>query len=336
MINNKLKVLSLFSGIGAFEKGLINLGVDFELVNYCEIDKYPAKSYSLLYGVSEDLNLGDINQVDETNLSDFDLMTYGFPCQSFSVAGKKLGFDDPEKGNLFFESMRIARYKKPKYMIAENVKGLVGHDNGNTFKTILSTLEFLGYNNYYKVLNSVNFDIPQSRERIYIVSIRKDVDKGLFKFPEGTMTTKTVADFIDQDNENRYLKESLRPFVDTKYHREYTSNNGMKKVFDGNVQGFFTSDFGGKRLYSIYGVCPTLTTKKEMACFIEIGSELNSKERLRLQGFTDEDYFKLKGNIPEAQLKKQAGNSITVNVIQRIQECLLVSQGEIISNQIAL
>lgn len=230
---NKLKVLSLFSGIGAFEKGLINLGVDFELVNYCEFDKYPAKSYSLLYGVSEDLNLGDINQVDETELSDFDLMTYGFPCQSFSVAGKKLGFDDPEKGNLFFESMRIARYKKPKYMIAENVKGLVGHDKGNTFKTILSTLEFLGYNNYYKVLNSVNFDIPQSRERIYIVSIRKDVDKGSFKFPEGAMTTKTVADFIDKDNENRYLKESLRPFLDTKYHREYNSNKGIRKVFDG-------------------------------------------------------------------------------------------------------
>lgn len=333
---SKLKELSLFSGIGAFEKGLINLGVDFELVNYCEFDKYAAKSYSLLYGVSEDKNLGDITKVDEKQLEDFDLMTYGFPCQSFSLAGKKLGFDDPEKGNLFFESMRIARYKKPKYMIAENVKGLTIHDNGNTFKTVLGTLEFLGYNNYYKILNSVDFGIPQSRERIYIVSIRKDIDKGLFKFPEGKMTTKVVADFIDERNENRHLKSSLEPFLDPQYHKEYKSDNGIKKVFDGNAQGYFKSDFCGKRMYSIYGVCPTLTTKTDAHNFLEIESGLNAKERLRLQGFTDEDYDKIKGHISEAQIKKQAGNSITVNVIQRIQECLLVSQGEIISNQIAL
>lgn len=304
--------------------------MDYELVNYCEFDKHASKSYSLLYGVSEDKNLGDINNVDETKIEDFDLMTYGFPCQSFSVAGKRLGFEDPEKGNLFFESMRIVRHKKPTYLIAENVKGLVGHDKGNTFKTILNTLEFLGYNNYYQVLNSVNFDIPQSRERIFIVSIRKDVDKKLFKFPVGNFTNKVVADFIDKDNENRYLKESLKRFINNKYHRKYSSKNGIKKVFDGNVQGYFESDFGGKRLYSIEGVCPTLTTKKEMACFIEIESELNSKERLRLQGFNDEDYFKLKGKISEAQLKKQTGNSITVNVVQAIQENLLIAQNELI------
>ncbi len=283
----------------------------------------------MLYGISEDKNLGDINNVDETTIDDFDLMTYGFPCQSFSVAGKKLGFEDTERGNLFFESMRIVREKRPKYLIAENVKGLVGHDKGNTFKTILNTLEFLGYNNYYQVLNSVNFDIPQSRERIFIVSIRKDVDKKLFKFPVGIFTDKRVVDFIDEDNKNRYLKESLKPFLDPKYHRKYNSKNGIKKVFDGNVQGYFKSDFGGKRLYSIEGICPTLTTKKEMACFIEIESELNSKERLRLQGFNDEDYFNLKDNISEPQLKKQAGNSITVNVIQAIQENLLIAQNEL-------
>lgn len=328
-MSKKIKLLSLFSGIGAFEKGLINLGVDFKLINYCEFDKYPSKSYSLLYNVPESLNLGDINEVDETQLEDFDLMTYGFPCQSFSVQGKKLGFDDPEKGNLFFESMRIARYKKPKYMIAENVKGLVGHDNGNTFKTILATLDDLGYNNYYKVLNSVDFDIPQSRERIYIVSIRKDIDTYSFKFPAGKKTLKTVVDIIDKNNENRHLKDSLKPFLDKKFHKEYSSSNGVKKVFDGNAQGYFKSDFCGKRMFSIYGICPTLTTKTDAHNFVEIESGLNAKERLRLQGFTDEDYYKLKDNIPEAQIKKQAGNSITVNVIQKIQKQLLLAQGEI-------
>ena len=214
--------------------------------------------------------------------------------------------------------MRIVKEKKPEYLIAENVKGLVGHDKGKTFKTVLETLDSLGYNNYYEVLNSVDFDIPQSRERIFIVSIRKDIDNKSFKFPKGEMTNKVVADFLDENNEHRYLKASLRPFVDSKYHREYASKNGIKKVFDGNVQGYFNSDYSGKRLYSIYGVCPTLTTKKEVNCFVEIASELNSRERFRLQGFSDEDYNKLVGHIPEAQLKIQAGNSITINVVQAI------------------
>lgn len=326
---SKLKLLSLFSGIGAFEKGLINLGVDFELINYCEFEKNASKAYSLLYSTPESLNLGDITKVDETKIKDFDLMTYGFPCQSFSLAGKKLGFEDPEKGNLFFESMRIARYKKPKYMIAENVKGLTIHDNGNTLKTVLNTLKFLGYNNYYSVLNSVNFDIPQSRERVFIVSIRRDIDKKQFAFPCGNKTTKTVADFLDEKNEHRHLKDSLVPFLDAKYYKEYKSDNGVKKVFDGNVQGYFKSDFCGKRMYSIYGICPTLTTKTDAHNFVEIKSGLNAKERLKLQGFSDDDYEKLKGKISEAQIKKQAGNSITVNVIQTILESLLLSQCEI-------
>lgn len=323
---SKLKVLSLFSGIGAFEKGLQKLGVKYELVAYSEFDKYAAKSYSLIHNVSESMNLGDINKIDEKEIPDFDLMTYGFPCQSFSLQGKKLGFDDPDKGNLFFESMRIAREKKPKYLIAENVKGLVGHDNGNTFKTVLSTLEWLGYNNYYEVLNSVNYNIPQHRERIFVVSIRKDVDIKRFKFPRGEMTKLRVADLIDPNNEYRHLKDSLKPFLDEQYHQEYTSPTGIKKVFDGNVQGFFSSDFCGKRMYSIYGICPTLTTKTDAHNFIEIKSGLNAKERLKLQGFTDDDYAKLKGKVPEAQIKKQAGNSITVNVIEKILGNLLVSQ----------
>lgn len=323
---NKLRVLSLFSGIGAFEKGLINLGIDYELINFCEFDKYASKSYSLIYDVPETKNLGDINMVDETQIEDFDFMTYGFPCQSFSVAGLKLGFKDKNKGNLFFESMRIVKHKKPKIMVAENVKGLLSNDKGNTLKTILNTLELLGYNNYYQILNSVNFGIPQSRERVFIVSIRKDIDTGKFEFPTGQRTMKVVAEFIDEDNENRYLKKSLQPYLDPKYHREYSSNSGVKKVFDGNIQGYFNSDYSGKRMYSIYGVCPTLTTKKEAACFVEIRSELNSKERFRLQGFDDEDYYKVKGRVPEAQLKKQTGNSITVNVIQEILKNILISQ----------
>ena len=107
----KIRVLSLFSGIGAFEEALKNIGIDYELVNFCEFDEKIAKSYALIHNVDESLNLGDITKVNEETLDDFDLMTYGFPCQAFSIAGKRLGFKDETRGNLFFESMRIAEHK---------------------------------------------------------------------------------------------------------------------------------------------------------------------------------------------------------------------------------
>lgn len=328
---SKLRVLSLFSGIGAFEEGLKNIGVEYELVSYCEFDKFASKAYSLIHNVSETLNLGDINYIDETKLPDFDLMTYGFPCQSFSVQGKRLGFDDPEKGNLFFESMRIARYKKPKYMLAENVKGLTHHDDGNTFKTVLNTLKSLGYNNYYQILNSVNFNVPQSRERIFIISIRKDIDKHTFKMPIGSKTTKQINDILDKDSNRKSVKLSLQKYMDKKYFtKQYDSNNGIVKLFDGCAEGYFTSSFSSNRIFSIYGISPTLTTKND-AVYFEINGHLNQRERFALQGFK-KDYTDLliNNNIPKGEIDKMIGNSITVNVIQEIQKNLLIAQDEIV------
>jgi DNA-cytosine methyltransferase len=314
-----LKVRTLFSGIGSPESALKNIGIEYELVDFCEIDKYAIKSYCAIHNVAENKNLGDVSKVWGRNLPYADLMVWGFPCTDISVAGKRLGIlEGNTKSGLYYEGLRILKETKPKYSVIENVKNLAGKQFKGEFEQILEDIKGLGYNNYWKILNAKDFDIPQNRERIFIISIRKDIDTGKFEFPIGIETTKTVADFIDKDNENRYLKQSLRPFLDAKYHTEYKSNNGLKKVFDGNAQGFFNSDFGGKRLYSIHGLCPTLTTKKEMACFVEIASELNGKERLRLSGFSDEDYFKLKGNVPEAQIKKQAGNTIVTNVLSAI------------------
>lgn len=323
-MKEKLKVLSLFSGIGAFEEAFKNLNVDFELVNYCEFEDGIAKSYSLIHDVDITKNLGDINKVDETKLEDFDLMTYGFPCQSFSMQGKRLGFEDEEKGNLFFESMRIAKYKKPKYMIAENVKGLITHDKGNTFKTIIETLESLGYNNYYRILNSVNFNVPQARERIFIVSIRKDVDDLSFKMPEGELTTKTVRDIIEENVDRKKCKKSLEEYMDEKYFvKRYKSDFNIKKLFDGNVEGYFKSDFSGKRIFSIDGVCPTLTTKND-ATFYEIGGHLSQRERFKLQGFNPDYVDLLLGNgISKGLIDKMSGNSITVNVVESIIKELL-------------
>lgn len=321
---NKLRVLSLFSGMGAFEEGLKNENIDYELVNYCEFDPIPAKAYSLMHDVSEDLNLGDINKVDETKLPDFDLMFSGFPCQPFSIAGERLGFEDEEKGNLFFESMRIAKYKKPKFIVCENVKGLTNHDNGRTFKIIINTLEDLGYNNYYKVCNSINYDVPQNRERIFIVSIRKDIDKGTFRFPHEEMTKKRVVDILDVNGERKTPKKSLQPYFNEKYfNTTYKSSNGTVKLFDGCAEGYFTSSYTQNRIYSIYGISPTLTTKND-ASYYEIFGHLNSRERFALQGFKKEYVDLLKENgISTGRIDKMSGNSITVNVIQAILKNLL-------------
>ena len=319
----KIKLMSLFSGIGAFEEALKKIGIDFDLVNYCEFDDKIAKCYSLIHNEPLSKNLGDINKVDETSLPDFDLMTFGFPCQTFSIAGKREGFNDETRGNLFFESVRIAKYKQPKYMIAENVKGLLSHDKGETFRIVIETLNKIGYNTYWKVIKSTDFDIPQARERVFIVSIRKDIDNGLFVLPEGKLTNKTVRDFIEFNSKRKPPKSSLIPYMSEEYFKEYESNINIKKLFDGNVQGYFTSGFSYNRIYSINGVSPTLTTKND-AVYYEINGHLTQRERFKLQGF-DPDYVDLllKNGISKGYIDKMAGNSITVNVIEEILKELL-------------
>lgn len=186
---NKLRLLSLFSGIGAFEKGLRNLGVDFEVVNFCEIDRYAAQSYCAVHGVSPELNLGDVTKVDTSRLHDIDLMTWGFPCTDISQAGRQAGFTDKSgnltRSGLFYEGLRILNGVKPKWSIIENVKALTSKKFAREFDIVLSSLNEAGYNNYWKVLNAKDFGIPQNRERVFIVSIRKDVDDYSFEFPLG-------------------------------------------------------------------------------------------------------------------------------------------------------
>ena len=321
----KIRVLSLFSGIGAFEEALKNIGVDYELVNYCEFDTQISKCYSLIHNEPLSKNLGDINKVDETKLSDFDLMTFGFPCQTFSIAGKREGFNDATRGNLFFESARIAKYKQPKYMIAENVKGLISHNKGNTFNTVLNTLNEIGYNTYWKVMKSTDFNVPQARERVFIVCIRKDIDTGKFEFPIGKLTNKTVKDILE-NYPRKEIKPSLRPYNNSAYFiKEYKDSIfNMKKLFDGVAEGYFTSGFTGNRIYSINGVSPTLTTKND-AVYSEINGHLTQRERFKLQGFNP-DYVDLLLNngITKGLLDKVSGNTITVSVIEEIFKKLLL------------
>lgn len=201
-----VKLLSLFSGIGAFEKALTNLEIPFELIAYCEFDKYASKAYSVIHNVSESLNMGDITKVDETKLTtDVDLITYGFPCQPFSQAGRQQGFDDEKgRGNLFFDALRIIKHCKPKIAIAENVRNLTSDKFKFEFQTVLKSLEDAGYNNYWKVLDAKNFDLAQHRERVIIVSIRKDLDSGVFEFPEPVELKKCLNDYLEKTVDEKY------------------------------------------------------------------------------------------------------------------------------------
>ncbi len=199
-----IKHFSLFSGIESFKKAMTNLGIDNELVGYSEFDKYASVALAAIHGVSEDLNYGDITKIDETKLPDCDLITYGFPCQDISIAGLGKGIIEGEtRSGLLYDALRIIKHKMPKYAIAENVKNLVGKKFKEDFDNLLNELDSYGYNNYWKVLNSKDYGIPQNRERVFVVSIRKDVDRG-YEFPEGFDNGLRLKDFLLDEVENKY------------------------------------------------------------------------------------------------------------------------------------
>ena len=301
-----MRLLSLFSGIGAFEEALNNIGVEFDLVNYCEIDPTIAKAYSLIHNIDEKLNLGDITKVDETKLEDFDLMTYGFPCQDISALGNQQGLfnnsGELTRSGLFFEAIRIAKHKKPKYLIAENVRALVSKKMINNFNQMLNLLDELGYNSYYQVLNSKDFGIPHSRNRVFIVSIRKDIDTYTFTFPEKQPLLVNASSFYDTKVDDMYYvsEQHYKYFNEFRLKKKYSSVNAdvivcmtTKQGQKSNPQNFVKDDKG----YRI----------------------LTANEMMALQGF-NRNYGQLLINngFTPSQIGFMCGNSITVNVLEEI------------------
>lgn len=232
-----LNVLSLFSGIGAFEKALDNLGIPYKLLAYCEIDKYASKAYSIIHNVPEEMNLRDVTKIDFLDIEErVDLITYGFPCQDISNAGKQKGFTDENgertRSGLFFEALRIIDDYRPKFAIAENVKALTSKRFTEEFKTVLESLEEVGYVNYWAVLNSKDYGIPQNRERVFIISIRKDIDKG-FTFPEAIPLTLKLKDMLEDEVDDKYyLSDSTLNVVIEK------SSDSFIKVKEATKQGY--------------------------------------------------------------------------------------------------
>ena len=287
---NKFKIISLFSGIGAFERALDKLNVDYEVVNYCEIDKYASKSYSLIHNVPESKNLGDISKVDFDSLpKDIDLVTYGFPCQDISMAGLQKGFFDSEgnltRSGLFFEALKVIKSTNTKFAIAENVKALTSKTFTNEFAIVLKSLEELGYNNYFQVLNAKDYGMPQNRERVFVVSIRKDIDNGKFEFPNKIKLEKRLVDYLEDSVDKKYYINDLsKCSIDSGYKQEpeelnfgnlWGLSNTVSRKVNGRqsvnnpgcsmVGGFNGRTFGGTyhqgdRLYDSDFISTCLTT----------------------------------------------------------------------------
>ena len=217
-----LKYLSLFSGIGSPEQALKNLGVEFELFGFSEIDKYAIKSYCVVHGVDESLNLGDITKIDIESLPlDIDLITHGSPCQDFSVAGNGKGGDlgSGTRSSLMWNTVAICEHCQPKFVIWENVKNVLSKKHRHNFDKYLEEMDRIGYNNFYQILNAKDYGVPQNRERIFVVSIRKDLNKD-FEFPKGF------------DNGIR-LKDILEDEVDEKYYLSLEKTRGLIEEYKG-------------------------------------------------------------------------------------------------------
>ena len=202
-----IKFVDMFSGIGGFREGLTHAG-GFECVGHCEIDKYANRSYNALFDTKGEWFIEDARKADPSTMPDFQLLCGGFPCQTFSIAGSRKGFGDP-RGTLFFELARLAEARKPPYLLFENVVGLINHDHCRTFATILNTLDRLGYGVEWQCLNSKDFGVPQSRNRVYIIGYLDERCRGkVFPFTE-TAGSSLIQTHGGHQGERVYSPEGL-------------------------------------------------------------------------------------------------------------------------------
>ncbi len=308
LLKNKT-FIDLFAGLGGFRIALESLGAKCVYSN--EWDKFAKEVYYDNFG---DIPDDDITKVDERLIPDHDILCAGFPCQSFSISGKQNGFDD-DRGNLFFDIIRIIKHKKTKIIFMENVKNLVSHNNGKTLLTIKNEIQKLGYSFYYKVLNATDYGIPQKRERIYIVCFRNDLNIKNFKFPEPVKLMKHLEDLLLDNNQipnNFYINRDDIVIKNTK-DNQY-SNKSIKL-------GIVNKGGQGERIYSTKGVAITLSAygggvfSKTGGYFID-GKyrKLMPRECARIMGYPDS--FKIINNRNQAY--KQFGNSVVIDVLQYI------------------
>ena len=334
-----MKFIDLFAGIGGFRLGMEAAG--HECIGFCEIDKFARASYKAIHNTEGEIELHDITTVTDDDvraIGEVDVICGGFPCQAFSIAGARRGFEDT-RGTLFFEIARFASILKPKYLFLENVKGLLNHDKGNTFKTIIGALDGLGYDVEWQVLNSKNFGVPQNRERVFIIGhLRRGRSGNVFPFGGKVENTDPgLKNEIKkygtiQPNYNQsgvvYDTDGIAPTL-----RAYQCGNLEPKirVKEATKQGYAEATIGD----SVNLSHPNSKTRrgrvgKQIANTLLTGEsqgvvepdfrirKLTPRECWRLQGFPDWAFDKAQEVNSNSQLYKQAGNSVTVNVIEAI------------------
>lgn len=308
MLNKNWTFIDLFAGIGGFHQAMENEGG--HCVFASEWEKNAADIYEKNYGIKPH---GDITKILEKDIPGHDVLCAGFPCQAFSISGKRLGFKDT-RGTLFFDVARIIKYHYPKIVLLENVKNFVSHDKGNTLKVVLKTLEELGYQAQYKVLKSSHFGVPQARERVYIVGIRKDISPNNFTFPEHKMSPIKIKDILEKKVSNEY-------FIDRDDIEFYKDDKDIKDPYSPHQIGKINKGGQGERIYSIHSCGITLSAHgggaaaKTGAYFINNKvRKLTPLECLRLQGFKDDFIMPVSSNIAY----KLLGNSVSIPVIKAI------------------
>lgn len=312
----KFRFIDLFAGVGGFHFAMNGFA---DCVFASEWDKNARVTYEANWGEELKKNnaifAGDITTVDYNTIPDFDILCGGFPCQPFSIAGKQLGFSHATQGTLFFNILELIKIKKPRVVFLENVKNLASHDNGNTFKVILGSLEEEGYKVHHKILNGTTHgNVPQNRERIFIVAFKEQSDYEKFSFPSLMTLSKTITDCLENGQVNQ------------KYYQTNISSPSVQKMIEGVIKK--NTIYQYRRYYmreNKGNVCPTLTANMGTGghnvplILDDFGvRKLTPRECFNFQGFPDS--FILPTTLAISSLYKQAGNSVVVPVVKRIAE----------------
>lgn len=357
-----MNVLSLFSGIGAYEKALTNLDIPYTLKNFCEINPNAVKSYCAIHNVDATLNLGDITKVKLEQLPKAQLVVHGSPCQDYSVAGTNNGGDagTNTRSSLMWHSVEIIRHVKPDYIVWENVKGILQDKHKHNFERYLKDLDDMGYVSYYSLLNAQDFGVPQRRIRIFVVSIRKDKNQ-TFNFPKPTckvplklkdilesevvenyktinpklthliMRMEEQANVVDWTQPISWKEQlsNLTNTIDYKFTTHYLQYDLSGKGYGSQDQrAYYDTDSVGTLLSSLMSCkvlvgCDTLKQGEIPHLCIH---KLTAKEAFRLMGFNDMDYAAAyKENKSQRILYQQAGNSIVVPILEEIFKELLIT-----------
>lgn len=312
------KFIDLFAGIGGFRQGFERQG--FKCVFSSEMDSHAQKMY---YENFQETPFGDITQIKTSNIPMFDILLAGFPCQPFSIAGEKKGFDDT-RGTLFFDIARIIEYHNPRVIVLENVKHFKNHDKGKTLKTVLRTLNELGYTTNWKILNAKDFGVPQNRERTIIVGSNTKIKFDFSKIKK--MLPTKIADILEKESDNfEYLEESeytlienpkkqLSGLIFVGYRNKKTRTNGVRK----NTEHLSRVHKQPNRIYSSEGTHPTLSSQEPTGRYFILHKEkvrkLTLTECYRLMGFPNN--FKKIGAISKQY--NRVGNSIVVPMVEEI------------------